>query len=374
MLRRLATTGLACPLHWTGADKLIGVLSGSGKMPLVIGYHRVVEDFTASAEHYIPGMLISCRMLERHLDWLGRRWRFLSLDELGARLESGEPFDKPVAAITFDDGYADLYHHAFPLLKRKGIPAGIFVVTDLIGTAGLQIYDRLYLLLSSCFSRWQPASQDLARVLADLKVRLPRLDNMKAVARDPLTATRALVTTLSQSEICRVIETLEAQVTIHESELSELHSLTWEMVSEMHRAGMTIGSHTKTHVLLPNEGWERVVDETASSRQVLEQRLGTSIIHFAYPGGQFNAATVSSVAEAGYRCAYTTCLHRSPLYPLLTIPRTIMSEDSGMDALGHFSPSILSCQARRVFHVAAACGHDHGVQQRMTTECDTESI
>src|SRR2546422_7067121 len=174
MMRRLAKTGIACALHWTGTDKLIGSLSGSRNMPLVLGYHRVVEDYTASAEHYMPGMLIGRRTLERHLDWLGRRYRFLSLDELGARLERGEPFDKPVAAITFDDGYADVYHYAFPMLKRKGIPSAVFVVTDLIGTSLLQSYDKLYKLLARAFSTWRSVPSDLVGLLHSLGISLPK--------------------------------------------------------------------------------------------------------------------------------------------------------------------------------------------------------
>src|SRR5689334_18284444 len=91
--------------------------------PVIIDYHRVVENFERSAANTIPSMLISTRMLERHIDWLAKRFSFWSLDEIGRQLESGHPFEKPAAAITFDDGYGDVYHHAYPLLKRKGIPA-----------------------------------------------------------------------------------------------------------------------------------------------------------------------------------------------------------------------------------------------------------
>ncbi|HYS26971.1 MAG TPA: polysaccharide deacetylase family protein, partial [Vicinamibacterales bacterium] len=101
--------------------------------PLVIGYHRVVEDFEAEATVEMPSMLTSVGMFERHLDCLGRSFRFVSLDEIGDRLLNGLPFHEPVAAITFDDGYQDVYDLALPVLERKGIPAAMFVVTDLVG-------------------------------------------------------------------------------------------------------------------------------------------------------------------------------------------------------------------------------------------------
>ena len=364
MLRRLAKTGIACALHWTGANKLIGVLNGSRNMPLVLNYHRVVEDYAASAGHYMPDLLTSRRMLERQLDWIGRHFRFISLDELCPRLECGESFDEPVAAITFDDGYRDVYDHAFPLLKRKGIPWAVFVVTGLIGTSRLQSYDKLYLLLDRAFTLGRSVPCDLARLLHSLGIRLPMLgmDGVKQVrhlARDPFTAMRVLFTALPQAELCRVIEALEAEVAIDESALKELHACSWDMLAEMHRAGVTIGSHTQTHALLTNEHWHKVLDETAGSRQALERKLGITIKHFAYPNGSFNDAAVRAVAVSGYALAYTTCLHRNLAYPLLTIPRTFLWENSCMDALGHFSPSMMSCRTNRVFDAFAPCDQHH---------------
>lgn len=360
MPRQLIKTGLACALHWTGADRIVGKLDGARNTPLVIGYHRVVEDFAASAESYMPSMLTSCRMLERHLDWLGRRFRFISLDELGSRLECGEPFEKPAVAITFDDGYADVYHHAFPLLKRKGIPFAVFVVTDLIGTSDLQIYDKLYLLLARAFSTWCPVPIELPRFLHQLGIRLPGMERMRSLDGDPNAAMRLLFTTLPQEEINRVIEALEAVVPIDESGFQELHPLSWDMVSEMHRVGMTIGSHTKTHVLLTNESLPRVSSETTDSRLTLERKLGTHITHFVYPDGQFNAVVVCSVAEAGYRYGYTNCHHRSPHHPWLTIPRKLLWENSCVDTLGRFSSSIMSCHVHGVFDVLLRHDHNHG--------------
>lgn len=360
MLRRLLKTGMACALHWTGTHRVFGAWSQKGRLPIVICYHRVVEDFTASAGRYMPSMLISRRMLERHLDWLGRRFRFVSLDELGSRLESGMPFERPAVAITFDDGYADVYHHAFPLLKRKGIPFAVFVVTDLIGTSETQIYDKLYLLLARAFETWSCVPRDLAYFLCRLGVTLPNGERLRELAKDPYAAMRTLFTGLPEAAVHRVIEALESEVKLEERELKELRAVTWDMLIEMHRVGMTIGSHSKTHVLLPNESRQRMLMETVGSRSALENRLGIPVRHFAYPNGSFNIEAVRSVADSGYRFAYTTCVHRDAHYPLLTIPRIVLWENCGADAFWRFSSSMMSCQLNGVFGFTRRCKQDHG--------------
>lgn len=359
MLRRLAKTGIASALEWTGANELIGCLTAPPNLPLVIGYHAVVEDTAAHKGRSNPSNLISLKMLERHLDWLGRRYRFISLDELSAQLEGGESFEKPAVAITFDDGYAGVYHHAFPLLKRKGIPAGLFLVTDLIGTASLQHYDKLYLLLAGALATGRAVPHDVVRLCATLGLSLQPSKKMRAIFHDPFLSMRLLFTSFPQEKINRVIKALEAVVPIDESDFQELHSLSWGMVSEMHCNGMTIGSHTKTHALLTSESWQRVTEETTDSRLTLEHMLGTRITHFAYPDGRFNAAVVRSVADAGYRYGYTICPHRDSAHPRLTIPRKFLWENSCVDALGRFSSSIMSCSVHWMFDILVRCNQNH---------------
>jgi hypothetical protein len=122
--------------------------------PLVIGYHRIVEDFDAESKSEMPSMLTSIEMFKQHLDCLGRSFRFVSLDDIGERLLNGQPFEEPVAAITFDDGYRDVYELALPILERKGIPGAMFVVTDLVGRPTWQIHDKLYHLVAKAFRCW----------------------------------------------------------------------------------------------------------------------------------------------------------------------------------------------------------------------------
>jgi peptidoglycan/xylan/chitin deacetylase (PgdA/CDA1 family) len=327
-------------------------------VPVVIGYHRVVEDFEASAATSIPSMLVSRRMLERHLDWLGRRFRFVSLDELGARLDGSDGSEDPVAAITFDDGYRDLYEQAFPLLQKKGIPAAVFVVTDLVSTTGVQAHDKLYLLLARRMADRSLTPGGLAGLLRGIEISVPGMD-----VKSPYQATRTLLEALTQESIRRVIAALESEVSISEETFKPFYSLTWEMLDRMQRAGVTIGSHTRTHIVMTNESGERVANEATGSREEIERRLGTGVRHFAYPSGMFDTAAVNAVANAGYRFGYTVCSHRDTGHPQLTVPRTFLWENSSLDFRGAFSGPILSCQIRRAFDVVSGCRQRHRISQ-----------
>jgi len=355
-LRRRVKSGAASLLYQTGGDRMFAVLAGVHRAPLVLGYHRVVENYEPHARVSIPAMLVSRRTFEAQLDWIGRRYRFISFDELLRLLASGEPCDRPVAAVSFDDGYADVYENAFPLLVRKGIPAAVFVVTDLTGTSHLQMYDKLYLLLARARSTSRFTSDGLIRQLTEHGIRLAA---RAPVFDDPFTAMRVLLETLPHAELARVVEALEARVQLEAADLEPLRPLSWDQVSEMHRAGLAIGSHTKRHVLLTNEAPGVTVDEIAGSRRDLERGLGAPVRYLAYPDGRFNSAVVSAVADAGYQLAVTACGHRESGYPLLTVPRRLLWEHATVDAALRFSPATLSCYVNGVFDWTRRCALDH---------------
>ena len=131
------------------------------------------------------------------------------------------------------------------------------------------------------------------------------------------------------------------------------------MLQRLERAGMTVGSHTRTHVLMTNESRQRVADEVTASRKEIETRLGTGVRHFAYPSGRFDTASVDAVAQAGYRFGYSTCGHRDAVHPRLTVPRTLLWEKSSLDFRGAFSGSVLSCQIHRAFDMVSGCRERH---------------
>jgi peptidoglycan/xylan/chitin deacetylase (PgdA/CDA1 family) len=327
ILRSLAKTCIASAYTWSGATRWLS-RTDAAALPFIAGYHRVVQNFEDAARRTIPSMLISAKTFEKHLDWIGRRFDFVSLDDIGLHLENERRFSRPTAAITFDDGYADVYHNAFPILKRKGIPAAVFVVTDLVGTKQTQVYDRLYAQLaqSSPF---------------------------------PFSAMTAILTTKPQREVVSEMTSLQTEGLIPQQHIDEFLPLSWEMIEEMQLSDITFGSHTKSHVLLTSEAFDEAGRQLSESKQVLEKRLKRRVDHFAYPDGRFNSSIVDAVNKAGYRFAYTICQQHDARFPLLTISRKILWEKACTNLLGQFSAAVMRCHADGIFDHNGACEHVH---------------
>jgi peptidoglycan/xylan/chitin deacetylase (PgdA/CDA1 family) len=358
MLRGLIKNAVAVAWNAAREQRFVRFSSTTTNMPLVVGYHQVVPEFRPDWRAGITPQQTSVAMFERHLDWMGRRYQFVSLDEIGEHLESHKPFTRPVAAITFDDGYRDVYLNAFPILRRKGIPAAMFVVTDIVGTRTPPLHDRLYSVLALALERWARPNRMLIERLGQLEVRPEAVRQVRFSGHTVFSAMRTLSDALTRPETDALVTSLEADFAPYLS-LDEAQPLTWEMVREMRAGGITIGSHTKSHALLTAEANDRVIEEVLGSREELERQLGVAPRHFAYPDGRFNVKTAKAVASA-YRFAYTICRHQLSAYPLVTIPRKMLWENSCTDSAGRFSPAVMNCQVHGVFDWVNGCGHMHG--------------
>jgi peptidoglycan/xylan/chitin deacetylase (PgdA/CDA1 family) len=75
---------------------------------------------------------------------------------------------------------------------------------------------------------------------------------------------------------------------------------------ELAGMGFEIGSHSMTHPRLTDLDAAALGHEIAGSKDLLEQRLGTAVHHFACPGGRVSRAVVRAAKEAGYRSLATS--------------------------------------------------------------------
>jgi len=96
--------------------------------------------------------------------------------------------------------------------------------------------------------------------------------------------------------------------------------ITSEQLRLLLAANMEIGSHTRSHPTLTSLSAQRQWDEIATSKAILEERLGVTIDSFAYPYGSYNAEVAALTQRAGYRAARTIragCNHTAADLPTL---------------------------------------------------------
>lgn len=91
----------------------------------VLNYHKV-----DTLNHALS---VSPQEFEEQMEYLHKSgYTTITPDQLMSYLKSGKQLpDKPIL-ITFDDGYLDNYTNAYPIMKKYGFTATIFIVTNLV--------------------------------------------------------------------------------------------------------------------------------------------------------------------------------------------------------------------------------------------------
>ena len=102
-----------------------------GKKIPILFYHKIdypdprarVKGLYVTPENFYRQM--------RYLKW--RRFNTITAAEYIDYLEKGDPLPPRPILLTFDDGYRDNYLNAFPILKKFGFTATIFLVVGDVG-------------------------------------------------------------------------------------------------------------------------------------------------------------------------------------------------------------------------------------------------
>ena len=94
------------------------------------------------------------------LDYLERnQFRVVSLSELERFLLAGEKLPQRAIVITIDDGYRSTYDVAWPLLKKHGYPATVFLYSDFANTGGGLSWAQMSEMTRSGLIEVQPHSK-----------------------------------------------------------------------------------------------------------------------------------------------------------------------------------------------------------------------
>jgi peptidoglycan/xylan/chitin deacetylase (PgdA/CDA1 family) len=280
VLNLLRITGAFAPFRWAHRHQA-----------LIITYHRFSERE--------GGARISARAFAEQVRYLAAHYTLVPLSRLADCLRKRK-IPPRLAAITIDDGYRDAYEIAFPILRKHGAPATVFVVTEFVeGTTWLWTDKPRYLTESATGQ-----SIDIGIGGRNLRLELNGAAS-RAVAAGLI---NAALKPLSEEARDALIERLafELSVRLPERPPAEYGAINWRQAREMADAGYEIGSHTLTHPILPGLGDVRLREEIAQSRDRIQNAIGRKVETFCYPNGDYDLRTQREVARAGYPLAVTT--------------------------------------------------------------------
>ena len=239
----------------------------------VVTYHGVFDQALPFNDY----CFVSVTEFEQQVKYLSEHFEIVSLNEAFNR--KNKLNKKPLAVITFDDGFYNNYSVAFPVLKKYQAPAIIFLATKLINSSSTVWFCSLIYMLGSTNKQnftWDNQTFDIsdnikkAQVSAQLQAQL----KLKQVAALEATL-RALAKELGfDDEISYPLT-------------SPFSMLNDSAIEEMLASGLIeYGAHTHNHAILSNLNAENAEAELTVSIDKITDITGKPCRYFAYPNGR----------------------------------------------------------------------------------------
>jgi peptidoglycan/xylan/chitin deacetylase (PgdA/CDA1 family) len=214
------------------------------------------RDRTAILLYHDPDPAI----MDRHLAFLKRRCRIVSLEEFLAVRESGGSKPGRSAVITIDDGHAGNAKLA-EVFAKYGVKPTIFLCSQIVGT------ERIY---------WWQHPEARRRGAEGLKA-LPNAERLALLSEGGF---------------------------MQDAPAPERHALTHDELRAL-GAVVSLQSHSRFHPILTKCDDTECKNEIEGSRREIEALSGAQCRDFAYPNGDYGAREIAVLKEAGYRSART---------------------------------------------------------------------
>jgi peptidoglycan/xylan/chitin deacetylase (PgdA/CDA1 family) len=270
----------------------VGLLNGAIRVSggrYIMAYHRVLSPDEALSEWCHHAIWIRPETLDEHMRFFSSVGRIVSLRELLA----SDDKQGPLFSVTFDDAWIDNFSSALPILAAHKVDACFFVPTDAVTTG------RLF---------W---TEELAQKLGNALVG-PQGEALIAHLGWPASLAGNAGALLPK--LMEYIEQLkERSIAVREHTIDEVYNrfgisqspvqgrvMTWDQVRTVAASGHTIGSHSKTHLILRDVDVARVDEELVESRRIIERELDRPVDYFCFPNARYDAVSSARVLAAGY--------------------------------------------------------------------------
>ncbi|MCG2590824.1 polysaccharide deacetylase family protein [Rhodohalobacter sulfatireducens] len=277
-------------------------------MLIAINFHYIRENYD---EPYPSIFGITPQQFSDRLDQIGKFADFLSIEDLVNIIEGEKKQPEKSVVITFDDGFKEQYELAWPVLKKKGIPAIFFANTNPIEEKNVTTTHKIHIL------RAYTPPLDFQRVLEntlrenDIEINYPDVNIARqAYQYDELETAKLkffLNYSLDHDQLSEVINDMFLELNFKESEISQNLYMTKEMIKDLAQKGV-LGTHGHTHRPLGLIPDEEASNDVKTSLNKLKKWTGVNVKALSYPFGNKKAcskAVASTASEHGVKFGFT---------------------------------------------------------------------
>ncbi|MFZ0312897.1 MAG: polysaccharide deacetylase family protein [Candidatus Korobacteraceae bacterium] len=302
----------------------------------------------------IRGLQVS--EFREQLAYMRRLYNFVTLADCLAALH-GDKLPENPAVLTFDDGFADHYHAAFPLLQQLGIQGWFFPSAAPVLRGEVLDVHKIHFILASTGE--QEIFDAIVRKLDDwrevlhLPVQAALFAELSGGSRfDSATTTfvkRILQYYLPQPYRSRLVQELFSHfVSADEPAFAAELYMNIDQLRSMVASGMYVGSHGYRHLWLDQTNHAAQIAEIDQSLAFLGQ-IGADTANwvFAYPYGAYTPELIQLAKERGCALGLTTEVGIANLVPenAFRLPR-LDTNDLPKSELAEVSPWTLAASTR----------------------------
>lgn len=240
----------------------------------VIGlfYHSVSDERLPHVQHLYPPE--SVKRFEAALNYIKTNYRPISEAKLFSHRIEGKPLPPRALHLSFDDGFADCFTIAKPLLQKYGIPCTFFITSSWVNNRSMFYRNKVSLCLEAALHLQHDAiKMVLTSINNAVDTRLAEIQDFESWIKS--------LEAKDEPVIDMVAKMLGIDVKDYLNRVKPY--MTREQILELHNSGFTIGAHTQSHTKLSLLNSDQVEEEIVGSARFVQEITGAEKIPFSFP-------------------------------------------------------------------------------------------
>lgn len=281
---------------------------------LYISMYHYTRDLKHSRYPEIKGLDVN--LFREQIAFMKSNFNIVTMEQVLEAISTKEKLPEKALLLTFDDGYADNYSVAMPILEEYGVQGSFFIPGKTFTTHQLLDVNKIHYVL---------ASANIYNLVEDLKKEMDyyRGQEFQYASTEELFAKYAVASRFDIKETVFVKQMLQTvlpeklrniissklfakYVGVTEEQLAYELYMSEEQIRTMKRHGMFIGIHGYDHYWLGNLPVEQMEKDISLALDALDEFVDRKQWVMNYPYGNYNKGVLEYISKQGACLGLTT--------------------------------------------------------------------